>query len=114
MLEVEQIEKKMYEQPQMFAHYYRRKEWQKAHFLREDMAQIALFLEFSEKKMDELFGSRQDLDNVVVGFFPEDACIRAYDWCILHNAAYDSITFDDIYRLLWAKKEAPGRGLLGA
>lgn len=114
MLEMEQIEKRMYDQPQMFMHYYRRKEWQRAHFLREDMARIALFLEFPEKKMDELFGSKQDLDNVIEGLFPEHACMKVFDWCVFHNATYDAITFDDVNRLLWAKKEAPGRGLLGA
>lgn len=114
MLNEEQIEKKMYDQPYMFLHFYRRRDWRAAHFLREDMAQVALFLEFSQKKMDELFGSRQDLDNVVEGLFPEDACMRAFDWCVLHNAGYDSITFDDINRLLWAKKEARDNGLHGA
>lgn len=114
MLTEEQIERKIYDLPMLFERLFAQKEMQKAHFLREDAARIALFLEFPEKKMDELFGSKQDLDNIIEGKFKEYMCMKAFDWCVFHNATYDAITFDDVNRLLWAKKEAPGIGLLGA
>ena len=114
MLTEEQIERKIYDLPMLFERLFAQKEMQKAHFLREDAARIALFLEFPEKKMDELFGSKQDLDNIIEGKFKEYMCMKAFDWCVFHKATYDELTLEELNQFLWAKKEARDNGLHGA
>lgn len=114
MLTVEEAVKKLYEQPAIFMHHLRRKEYREAHFTRMNTAAVAMFLELPEEQMDKLFGSKQDLENVKIGLFPEEACMMAEKWCVFHDEGYQSITYVEVMNKLWAKKEAQGKGLLGA
>lgn len=103
MLTGDEIVKKLYEQPEIFKHYMRRKEYQKAYMVRNDAGTVALFISLPEEKMDELFGSRQDLDNIKKGLFNEEQCMQAEKWVVFHDKGYQSITYEDVMNILWQK-----------
>ena len=101
MLNEKQIEQKMYEQAEMFRHHIRRKDYLSAALCVDWARDVALFVGLDEKSMEELFGSRQDLERPVVGLIKEDEYQKACAWCIFEGGyEYSRHTYQNIVQKL--------------
>lgn len=81
MLTEKEIEKKLYDQPDMFRHHLSRKDNLNAALCVDWMRQVALFVELDEERRAELFGDRQP-DVPVEGLINEEWYLKACEWCI--------------------------------
>ena len=81
MLTEKEIRDKLFEDyPIMFRQSVSAKNWSRARNVVDTARKVALFLQFSEKDMDELFGIRGERwENIQRGRFPEDEIIRCDD-----------------------------------
>ena len=100
MLNEKQIEKKLFEQAEMFRHHMRRKDYLSAALCVDWAAKVALFVELDEKSKTELFGSREDPDNPVEGLIRESDYLKACEWCIFRGG-YDHSrnTYQNVQKL---------------
>lgn len=89
MLNEKQIEKKLYDQVDMFMHYIRRKDYLEAALCVDDAKRIALFIELEEDKMVELFGDRKS-EQQIEGLFSEEWYMKACEWCIFKGGYAES------------------------
>lgn len=100
MLSEKEIEKKLFEQAEMFNHYFRRREYLMAALCADWAAMVAQFVGLPEAKMVELFGDRQP-DEPIIGLINEDKRIKAEDWCIFEGGyAVSKHTYQNVQRLL--------------
>lgn len=100
MLSEKEIEKKLFEQAEMFNHYFRRREYLMAALCADWAAMVAQFVGLEEAKMIELFGDRQP-DEPIIGLIREDKRIKAEDWCIFEGGyAVSRHTYQNVQRLL--------------
>ena len=95
MLSEKEILEKIYNQPAIFNEHISKKEYAQASYCVECARVVALFVELSEEQLVELFGSRQDLENVVEGLFSEEKVQCAMEWCIFHNKSRQDLTRKD-------------------
>ena len=95
MLSEKEILNKLYDQPAIFNEHIEKKEYAQASHCVECARIVALFIELSEEQLVELFGSRQDLENVVEGLFSEEKVQCAMEWCIFHNKTLQDLTRKD-------------------
>lgn len=69
---VEEKRKKLFEElPEVFIYYYRKKEYKKAYDTYKEAHRLSSELGMSEAENAELFGSRQDPENIISGIFSE-------------------------------------------
>lgn len=99
MLTEKEIEQKLYEQAEIFRHYYMRKEYLEAELCREWAGMVALFIGWEEEKMTELFGTRQQ-DEPIDGLIREEYYIKAMDWCVTHGYNISSHTYQNVQKLI--------------
>lgn len=95
MLSNKEILDKLYDQPTIFNEHIDKKEYAQASYCVDCARIVALFIELSEEQLVELFGSRQDLENVVEGLFSEEKVLCAMEWCIFHNKTRQDLTRKD-------------------
>ena len=69
---------KLFSLPERFVDLFRRKEYAQALYLYNTARTVALFLEVSEDKKKNLFGSRQQ-DPAVEGMFPEQMVLKCIE-----------------------------------
>lgn len=81
------IEKKLYEQPGMFMHHTKRKNYLAAALCVDWAQMVAAFVGLEEKKKAEIFGDRQP-DEPVEGMINEEWYLKACEWCIF-KGGYD-------------------------
>lgn len=81
MLTEKEIRDKLFEEyPVMFRQSMSAKNWYRARNVVDTARKVALFLQFPEKDMDELFGIRGDRGEIIQrGRFPEEEIIRCED-----------------------------------
>ena len=72
MLSEKKMLDKLYAQPEVFNEHIRHKEYAQASYCVYCARIIALFMELSDEQLVELFGSREDPENVVEGLFSEE------------------------------------------
>lgn len=84
MLSITEIEKKLYDQADMFRHYIRREEYLEAALCADNAKLVALFIGLEDDKMRELFGDRQP-EQPVEGLFHEEWYLKACEWCIFRG-----------------------------
>lgn len=95
MLSDQELLEKLYKQPGIFWEHMREKRYAQALYCVETARSMALFMELSEKQLNELFGSRQDPDNVIEGLFPEHMVLKAQEWVIFNNQTRQELTWQD-------------------
>lgn len=99
MLTELQIEKKLYEQTDIFKHHMRRKEYLEAALCVDRAAMTASFVELDEPKVKELFGDREP-DEPVDGLISEQAYIKACDWCTFEGGyATRRLTYQNVRKI---------------
>lgn len=76
MLTEKQIEKKLFEQPDMFIHHLRRKDYLNAALCVDWAQRVAMFVKLDEQKKAELFGDKQP-DVPVEGLINEERYLKA-------------------------------------
>lgn len=94
MLNERQVRNKLYEYAERFVQLCRNKEWPAAKFTYFRAQAVAVFMEFPEKDMIELFGNRaykEDHEELKDGIFPEAMVSRAAWECIRINTTYDEL-----------------------
>lgn len=84
MLNEAQIEKKLYEQADMFMYYMRRKDYLEAALCADRAKTVAVFIGLESDKMAELFGDRQP-EQPVEGIINEEWYMKACEWCIFRG-----------------------------
>lgn len=83
MLEGQAIDKKMQELSDKFHQYVKNKQWGLAKYCYDVARNVAVFLEFDEDKMHEIFGERGERGLIISeGMFPER---------ILHKVMYECV-----------------------
>lgn len=95
MLSEKEILNKLYAQPEIFNEHISKKEYAQASYCVECARVVALFIELSEEQLVELFGSRQNPENVIEGLFSEEKVLCAEEWCIFHNKTRQDLTRKD-------------------
>lgn len=78
MLNSEEIIKGLQELAGLFNHSVQEKDWKKAKYIYDKTRNIAVFVQIPEENMLELFGSRQDEDNIIIGMFQEQDVQKTY------------------------------------
>lgn len=94
MIKEAEIRKKLYEQADMFEHYFRNKEYAAAKMAYFRAQTVAIFLEMSEDELSELFGNRaykDDREDLRDGLFSEEKVEKASWECIRINQTYDDL-----------------------
>lgn len=94
MIREAEIRKKLYEQADMFEHYFRNKEYAAAKMAYFRAQTVAVFLEMSEDELSELFGNRaykDDREDLRDGLFSEEKVEKASWECIRINQTYDDL-----------------------
>lgn len=74
---------KLYRMPEQFRDQYKRKDYSAAKYNYDTAVRIALFMELPEEKRIELFGSREDPENPIVGLYPEYMVDKVYLECVV-------------------------------
>lgn len=101
MLNERQIEKKLFEQAEMFRHHMRRKDYLSAALCVDWAADVALFIGLDEDSKTELFGSREDPDNPIEGLIREEEYMKACHWCIFKGGyEHSRHTYQNIRKLV--------------
>lgn len=95
MLSEKKMLDKLYAQPEVFNEHMSNKEYAQASYCVDCARIVALFMELSEAQLVELFGSREDPENVVEGLFSEEKVMRAMEWCIFHHQTRQDWTRKD-------------------
>lgn len=90
----------LYDQAGIFDNYIRNKDYLAAALCADWAAMVAQFIKLDSKRMEELFGSRQDEDNPVKGLFKEEYRIRAGDWCNRNGYAVCRHTYQNVQKLI--------------
>ena len=99
MLTEAQIEKKLFEQAEMFMHHMKRKEYVDAALCVDWAAMVSRFVELDEQKKAELFGNRQ-ADETVDGLINEELYLKACEWCIFKGGyAVTRHTYQNVQKL---------------
>ena len=114
MLSEKKMLDKLYAQPEVFNEHIRHKEYAQASYCVYCARIIALFMELSDEQLVELFGSREDPENVVEGLFSEEKVLRAEEWCIFHNRARQDMTRKDRAERerVWRENNLPAKEYL--
>ena len=114
MLSEKKMLDKLYAQPKIFNEHIRHKEYAQASYCVHCARIIALFMELSEPQLEELFGSKQDPENVVDGLFSEEKILRAEEWCIFHNQTRQDMTRKDRAERerVWRENNLPAKEYL--
>lgn len=98
MLSEKQIEKKLFDQAQMFTHHLKRKNYLNAALCVDWAQKVALFVELDEKKKTELFGDRQ-ADEPKEGLINEERYLKACEWCILNGYEKTRRTYQQVQKM---------------
>lgn len=99
MLNEAQIEKKLYEQADMFRHHMRRKEYLPAALCVDCARMVALFIGLETGKTAELFGDRQK-EPLVEGVINEEWYMKACEWCIFRGGyAVTRHTYQNVQKM---------------
>ncbi len=114
MLSENQMLDKLYTQPEIFNKYIEKKQYAEASYCVECARIIALFMELSDRQLIELFGSKEDPENVVEGLFSEEKVLRAMEWCIFHNKSRQDLTEKDRAERekIWRTQNLPAKTYL--
>ena len=84
MLEEQEIHKKIQELSDKFHQYVKNKQWSSAKYCYDVARNVAVFLEFNEDKMHEIFGERAEYGVIISeGMFPERILHKVVHECII-------------------------------
>lgn len=81
MLTGENLLHKFYDYALLFQNYIASQKWHQAKYCYDTARNVAVFLELEQKQMEELFGSRQDEENIITGRFREEDVQKVYYEC---------------------------------
>lgn len=86
MLEGRAIDKKMQELSDKFHQYVKNKQWSSAKYCYDVARNVAVFLEFDEDKMHEIFGERAEHGVIISeGMFPETMVVKTIAKCTVNR-----------------------------
>ena len=95
MISIDEALKRLYQFPQKFKDYMKKKEYLQAKFCYYEAIVISQFLEVGEEIETELFGDRQP-EEPIEGMFREELVEKAFLECIKRNQAFETMSHEEV------------------